>query len=98
MKKAMICQPMASVPTSKIAKVRNRAIEYLELQGYEVINKTLEDKWYDANKPLYFLADSLSTMARCNVVYFCKGWEEARGCRVEHLAALLYNREILYEV
>lgn len=29
--------------------------------------------------------------------YFCKGWENARGCRIEHDAAVAYGLEVLYE-
>lgn len=28
---------------------------------------------------------------------FCKGWENARGCRIEHDAAVAYGLEVLYE-
>lgn len=28
---------------------------------------------------------------------FCKGWENARGCRIEHEAAKAYGLEIIYE-
>lgn len=33
----------------------------------------------------------------CTTVYFCKGWEQTRGCRMEHDAAVAYGMEILYE-
>ncbi len=36
-------------------------------------------------------------MAHCNVVYFAKGWENARGCKIEHEVALQYGLDILYE-
>ena len=47
--------------------------------------------------PLCFLAKSLENMRLCHVAYFCKGWENARGCRVEHEAAKAYGLEIIYE-
>lgn len=31
------------------------------------------------------------------LAYFCKGWENARGCRIEHDAAVAYGLEVLYE-
>ena len=36
-------------------------------------------------------------MSRCNAVYFCKGWENARGCKIEHDAAVAYGLKIIYE-
>lgn len=37
--------------------------------------------------PLCYLAKSLENMSLCNTAYFVKGWEDARGCRIEHEAA-----------
>ena len=31
-----------------------------------------------------------------NVVYFCDGWEDAMGCRIEHDAAEEYGLDIIY--
>lgn len=50
-----------------------------------------------ANIPLWFLAKSLQKMSECDLVYFCKGWETARGCIIEHEAARQYGLDVLYE-
>lgn len=64
------------------------------------------DEWYNHENmekrgvvqiPLCFLAKSLENMSLCHVAYFCKGWENARGCRIEHEAAKAYGLEIIYE-
>lgn len=34
---------------------------------------------------------------RERAAYFCRGWEQARGCRIEHEAAKSYGLEIIYE-
>lgn len=47
--------------------------------------------------PLCFLAKSLENMSLCHAAYFCKGWEDARGCKIEHDAATAYGLEVLYE-
>ena len=44
-----------------------------------------------------YLAKSLENMSLCHAAYFCKGWENARGCRIEHDAAVAYGLEVLYE-
>lgn len=49
------------------------------------------------NPPICFLAKSLENMSMCDTVYFCEGWEAARGCRIEHQAAMAYGLEILYQ-
>lgn len=47
--------------------------------------------------PLHFLAKSLEGMSYCHAVYFCRGWQDARGCRIEHDAAVAYGLEVIEE-
>jgi hypothetical protein len=105
-KKAMLSQPMAGKTEAEIAETRSRAIVALEAQGYEVVNTLFTDAWYSQEKmeergvvqiPLCFLAKSLENMSLCHTAYFCKGWESARGCRIEHDAAVAYGLTVLYE-
>ena len=104
--KAMLSQPMAGKSEEEIISARNHAISALENAGYEVVNTLFTDEWYGkesmqkrgvANPPLCFLAKSLENMSLCHAAYFCKGWENARGCRIEHEAAKAYGLEIIYE-
>lgn len=105
-KKVMISQPMAGKTDEEIVSTREKAIKVLESKGYEVVNTLFTDEWY-SNKsliergvvqiPLCFLAKSLENMSLCHVAYFCKGWEKARGCRIENEVALAYGLEIIYE-
>ena len=104
--RAMFSQPMASIPEDQIIATRDKAIEYLESMGYEVVNTLFTDEWYSKksmeergviNIPLCFLAKSLENMSLCDVAYFAKGWENARGCRLEHHAAEAYGLKIIEE-
>ena len=104
--KAMISQPMAGKTPEDIVETRNRALEFLEKNGYEVVNTLFTDVWYSessmkdrgvVNKPLCYLAKSLENMSLCDVAYFCKGWERARGCRNEQEAAKAYGLIVMYE-
>lgn len=104
--KAMLSQPMGGKSDSEIVKTREKAMERLTDLGYEVVNTLFTDEWYSdeqmkirgvVQKPLCFLAKSLENMSLCHAAYFCKGWEEARGCRIEHDAAVAYGLTIIYE-
>lgn len=104
--KAMISQPMAGKTPEDIVETRNRAVKFLEERGYEVVNTLFTDVWYSessmkdrgvVNKPLCYLAKSLENMSLCDVAYFCKGWERARGCRIEQEAAKAYGLIVMYE-
>lgn len=104
-KKAMISQPMNGLTDEEIEKTRNKAIRHLERLGYKVVNTLFKDNWYNnssmkdrgvVNIPVYYLARSLESMSFCDVVYFCDGWEDARGCRIEHEVAEEYGLDIIY--
>lgn len=106
MKKAMLSQPMAGKTEEEIRVAREKAINTLKEKGYGIVNTLFTDEWYSKEKmlergvvqiPLCFLAKSLENMSLCHAAYFCKGWENARGCRIEHDAAVAYGLEIIYE-
>ena len=105
-KNAMLSQPMAGKTEAEIIETRNRAIEVLKREGYEIVNTLFTDEWYSNESmeargvvqiPLCFLAKSLENMSLCHAAYFCKGWENARGCKIEHDAAKAYGLKIIYE-
>ena len=97
---------MAGKTQAEIVSTREKAIASLEANGYEVINTLFTYEWYSKEKmeergvvqiPLCFLAKSLENMSLCHAAYFCKGWEQARGCKIEHDAAMAYGLDIIYE-
>lgn len=105
-KRAMISQPMAGKTDEEIAEARDKARAKLREMGYEFVNTLFTDEWYSGEAmeergvvqvPLCYLAKSLENMSLCHAAYFCKGWENARGCRIEHDAAVAYGLEVLYE-
>lgn len=105
MMKAMLSQPMAGKTDEEIIATREKAIKALEARGYEIVNTLFTDEWYNRENmekrgvvqiPLCFLAKSLENMSLCHAVYFCKGWEQARGCRLEHDAAVAYGLTVIY--
>jgi len=104
--KVMLSQPMAGKTDEEIIATRDKAVKTLTEKGYEVVNTLFTDEWYSKENmekrgvvqvPLCFLAKSLENMSLCHAAYFCKGWEQARGCRIEHDAAIAYGLQILYE-
>lgn len=104
--KAMLSQPMAGKTNDEIVATREKAIATLKDKGYEIVNTLFTDEWYSnkamkeravENIPLCFLAKSLENMSLCHAAYFCRGWQNARGCRIEHDAAVAYGLEIIEE-
>ena len=93
MKKVFISQPMRGKSDEEILAVREMAIKAAEEmigEQVEVIDSFFQSAPADA-RPLWFLGKSLELMATADVVYFAEGWQEARGCRIEHECAVEYG-------
>lgn len=97
MKKLFISQPMRGKSDEQIKKEREEAIKKAsEILNEEilVIDSFFEKAPVDA-KPLWFLGKSLELLADADCVYFAPGWEDARGCRIEHECAKEYGITII---
>ena len=93
MKKLFISQPMRGKSDEDILTERKKAIESAEKaigEPVEVIDSFFQEAPVDA-KPLWFLGKSLVLFAGADIAYFAKGWQDARGCRIEHTCAAEYN-------
>lgn len=97
MKKLFISQPMKGKTDEEILAVRKKAIESAESmleEQVEVIDSFFQGAPADA-KPLWYLAKSLELLATADVAYFAKGWEDARGCRIENTCAIEYDIDVI---
>ena len=100
-KKVLISQPMGGLSTEQIKANREQAVETIIANGCEVLDSifNFDDIENVKNKPLYYLAKSIILIAEeADAVYFMKGWEQARGCIIEHAACLAYGIPVYYEV
>lgn len=92
---AMISQPMVGKTNEEIKAERKELVEILEEQGYDVLDTVLTEKDVLKDDPICYLAKSLEFLAEADILVCMKGWEEARGCRIEHLVAEEYGKEIM---
>ena len=97
MKKLFISQPMRGKTDEEILKEREIAIEKVKNvlgEDVEVLETFFDDFSVDA-KPLEYLARSIQFLAKADAAYFVDGWENARGCKIEHECALEYGIRII---
>ena len=97
MKKLFISQPMKGKTDEEILAERRKAIRSAERQlgeAIEVIDSFFQSAPADA-KPLWFLGKSLELLAGADIAYFAKGWQEARGCKIENICAIEYGIAVM---
>lgn len=97
MKKLFISQPMRGKTDKEILAERKKAIESAERslgEPVEVIDSFFQNAPADA-RPLWFLGKSLELLSTADIAYFAKGWEDARGCRIENQCAIEYGIEVI---
>ena len=97
---------MNGLTDEQIDETRNRFFEFACKEKFDVVNTFFTGGFNSPSSmksrgiiqiPVYFLAKSLEYMSECSTVYFAKGWENARGCKIEHEVALQYGLDIIYE-
>lgn len=90
--KIMISQPMNGKTNNEIKEERQDLIKQLEKEGHHVIDSIITDKSpNNENEALYYLYKSIEIMSKVDGVVFMNGWENARGCKIEHEIALKYK-------
>ena len=97
--KIMISQPMNGKSNEQIKKERLELVQNLEQEGIEVIDNILSQRApKNFDEAIFYLSKSIEIMAQVDCVYFMKGWEKARGCKIEHQIATEYGKQMKYEI
>ena len=90
--KIMISQPMAGKTEEQIREERKDLVLDLQSLGHEVVDTILDIS--ENKSPIYYLAESIKLLDEADAVVFMPGWENARGCVIEHEVAIMYGKYI----
>lgn len=99
-----ISQPMKGKTASTITKERNDVIDWLnKLYGSKYNINVLESYFPDDYDPTkhntsYYLGKSIVLLSEANVAVFVEGWEQARGCSIEHTVCEKYGISRIYYI
>lgn len=95
--KVFLSHPMNGLSESEIMSIRDSAYTYLQaVYGNIKIIDNLH--LYEAPKGagrLWHLGRSIQQLEEADAIYFCEGWENARGCCVEECVARYYGLKVL---
>ena len=96
--KVFISAPMRGKTVDEIVKSRFTACidvnRKLGNKSVEVINSVFPSSILSKSS-LHTLGKSLELLSTADVAYFSRGWENHRGCRIEHQCAVEYGIEVI---
>ena len=98
--KVFISQPMRDKTDAQIKAEREKAIANIKAkypsEDVEILDSFFEAAPHDV-KSLWFLGKSFEILSNADLAYFCRGWNNYRGCNMEHMACRAYGIEIVEE-
>ena len=98
MKKLFVSQPLKDKTMEEVVNTRAKLIfeakEKLEEEVNVIDNLLIGDIYKDAT-PLWYLGKSIELLSEADVVIFAPGWQNYRGCRIEHWCCEYYNIPII---
>lgn len=91
--KVFISQPMFRLSDEEVLETRAKAVRSVELVYGEV---EVIESYIHENVPvnagrLWHLGESIKLMSDADLVVFCPGYEDARGCRIEEAICHAYD-------
>ena len=95
--KVFVSQPMRDRKEEQILAEREKLLELVKATvGREVMEVPSYLKTMNQQMPrLYCLGASIQLLSDADVAVFAPGWEDARGCRIEHECAVQYGVKIV---
>ena len=95
--KVFLSQPMNGKTDEQIREERR----IVEIRLHRKLNEKFEilDTVFDLDEgthPLVYLGKGIEIMADADIVCFMKGWDESRGCIIEHDTAVKYGIKRLF--
>ena len=100
MLKLFISQTMNGKTDKEILQEREQIISWIKTHygSVEVIDSFVkENAPKDVNESLWYLSKSIEFLSTADVAYFTQGWQDARGCKIEHECAEAYGIQIIEE-
>ena len=103
--KVFISTPMTGLSEAKILSDIEKAKKDIKIllghktDNYEIEfihNFTPNIEESDTNNSIKCLGNAILILANCDYIYFNKGWENSRGCCIEHDVAKRYSVRKLY--
>lgn len=43
------------------------------------------------------MGEDIQALLECNAVFFCRGWQDSKGCQAEYEVARIYGKQMVFE-
>lgn len=100
--KVFLSHQMTGLSEAKVMEIRNAALENLRNRfgAVELIDNYRHENVPDNAGRIWHLGTSIRMMEQADLIYFCAGWKEAKGCLIERQICDIYglNYEIEKEI
>lgn len=84
------------IAKSKLSEMAQENQEYIiYVDNFVKVSSDMDIK--NPSTSMYCLGGAIQKMSKCDTIYFCPGWQEARGCVIERHVAVLYGLTRLYQ-
>ena len=98
MTKVFISQPMKGKTDEQIKDERDRAFEIIRkaYPNSELIDSLIQEDLDEKHPGLKCLSKSIEMLDDAAGAWFLEGWQDARGCRIEHACCIAYGIPVYY--
>lgn len=96
--KAFISQPMKGKNVEQVLSERADAFSLIKsvIPDAELIDTFFDEDIQEKHAGLLYLAKSIELLDEADAVWMLKGWDNARGCKIEHDCAIAYGIPVYY--
>ena len=96
--KVFISQPMKGKSNEQILAERADAYALIRSTCHdaELIDTFIDERLSEKHAGLRYLSRSVDMLDEADAVWMLKGWEDTRGCKIEHDCAIAYGIPVYY--
>ena len=96
--KVFLSHQMSGLSEEKVYQIRKTALDFLQSKYGQI---EVIDNYHHKNVPdnagrLWHLGTSIRMMEQADLIYFCEGWTNAKGCLIEKAICDVYK--LNYEI
>lgn len=100
--KIYISLPISNCALATQYAIAQKTATQIRKLGHEPVNpfETPPPPFEMSEKEQYahYMGRDIENLLNCDAAYFCKGWQNSNGCRVENLAAYLNGLSLYYDI